>query len=111
MRRAVIDGQDRLLVVVRDIEERKQTDRRERQTSAGLRAAIEAAQELMDCADLDMLYRRSVELAREKMGLERCGLYLLDDQSNSICWARMAPTIRARQRMSVTARDPVAEAS
>ncbi len=80
MRRAAIDGQDRLLVVVRDIVERKRAIEREHQISAGLRAAIEAAQELMDCADLDTLYRRCVELAREKIGLERCGLHLLDEQ-------------------------------
>jgi PAS domain S-box-containing protein len=79
MRRAVIDGLDRLLVVVRDIDERKRTTERERYIGTGLRAAIEAAQELMDCADLDTLYRRSVELAREKIGLERCGLHLLDE--------------------------------
>jgi len=39
---------------------------------------IEAADELMRCDDLDSVYRRAVELAREKLGLERCGLYLLD---------------------------------
>ena len=86
MRRAVIDGQDRLLVVVRDIDERKRTTERERRVGAGLRAAIEAAQELMDCADLDTLYRRSVELAREKIGLERCGLFLLDNQAQQSGW-------------------------
>ena len=47
MRRAVIDGQDRLLVVVRDIDERKRATEREHRVGAGLRAAIEAAQELM----------------------------------------------------------------
>ena len=38
----------------------------------------------MNCADLDTLYRRSVELAREKIGLERCGLHLLDDQQQHL---------------------------
>ena len=80
MRQAVIDGQDRLLMVVRDIDERKRAAQREQQIGVGLRAAIEAAQELMDCADLDTLYRRAVELAREKLEVERCGLFALDEQ-------------------------------
>ena len=37
MRRATIDGQDRLLVVVRDIDKRQRTTERERQIGAGLR--------------------------------------------------------------------------
>jgi PAS domain S-box-containing protein len=112
MRRAVIDGQDRLLVVVRDIEERKRTTERERQTSASLRAAIEAAQELMDCTDLDMLYRRSIELAREKLGLERCGLHLLDEDQQYLLGTygtdEHGQTIDERQaRVAITERSEV----
>jgi PAS domain S-box-containing protein len=64
--------------------ERKRAEERERRFSRGLRAVIDAAQELLNCADLDTLYRRSVELAREKLGLERCGLHLMDDQAQSL---------------------------
>jgi PAS domain S-box-containing protein len=64
--------------------ERKRAEERERRVSQGLRAVIATAQELIDCADLDTLYRRSVELARERLGLERCGLYLLDDRAEFI---------------------------
>ncbi len=64
----------------RDITDHKQAAEHERHISQGLRAVIEAAQELIDCADLDTLFRRAVELAREKLGLERCGLHLVDDQ-------------------------------
>ena len=40
----------------------------------------------MDCADLDTLYRRGIELAREKIGAteERCGLFLLDNQAQHL---------------------------
>ena len=67
-----------------DITERKEAEERERSVSQGLRAVIEATQELINCADLDMLYQRSVELAREKLGLERCALYLVADDEKSI---------------------------
>ncbi len=70
--------------VSHDITKRRQSEERERHIGQGLRAVIEATQELMDCADLDTLYRRSVELAREKIGLERCGLFLLDNQTQSL---------------------------
>jgi PAS domain S-box-containing protein len=67
-----------------DITDRKQAAERERRIGQGLRTVIEAAQELIDCVDLDMLYRRSVELAREKLGLERCGLFLVDEQAQCL---------------------------
>ena len=65
--------------ISRDITDRMLAEQREKTISQGLRAVIDATQELIDCADLDTLYRRSVELAREKLGLERCGLHLLDE--------------------------------
>jgi PAS domain S-box-containing protein len=67
-------------VLFQDITERKRAEERERRTSQGLRAVIEAVDELMSCADLDTLYRRAVELAREKLKVERCGLFTLDEQ-------------------------------
>ena len=67
-----------------DITARKAAEEREQRVSQGLRTVIEAAQELINCADLDALYQRSVELAREKLGLERCGLYVLDDHEEFI---------------------------
>ncbi len=48
-------------------------------TARQLRAALEATNELIQVQDLDTLYRRTVELVREKFGIERCGLYLTDE--------------------------------
>jgi PAS domain S-box-containing protein len=46
--------------------------------TVGLRAVVEAAEELLACPDLDTVCRRAVELARQRLGVERCGLYLAD---------------------------------
>ncbi len=44
----------------------------------GLSAVLSAADELVSCPDINIMLRRAVELAREKLGIERCGLFLLD---------------------------------
>jgi PAS domain S-box-containing protein len=108
MRQAMIDGQYRLLVVARNIEDRRRAEEREQRVSQGLRTVIEAAQELIDCADLDSLYRRSVELAREKLGLERCALYLLDDHERFI-QGTFGTDDRGQTTDEHTARHPVQE--
>jgi PAS domain S-box-containing protein len=60
-------------------EERRAALENERITSERLRTIVTAADELIRANDLDVLYRRSVELAREKLGVERCALYILDE--------------------------------
>ena len=74
-----------VLVFGVDITERKQAEQalhqsvaQQEQAARYLRATIEAAQELTQVPDLDTLCRRTVELAREKLEIERCGLHLLD---------------------------------
>jgi GAF domain-containing protein len=44
-----------------------------------LRAVVEAADELITCPDIDTLFRRAVELAREKLGIERCAIFVKDN--------------------------------
>lgn len=51
--------------------------------SPSYRAVVAAADELMLCPDLDTLFRRAVELAREKLALERCSIFVEEDG-----WAR-----------------------
>ena len=66
--------------VSRDVTDRTLAQRRDQTISRGLRAVIEVADELMSCVDPDTLYRRAVELARAKLNVERCGLFMLDEQ-------------------------------
>ncbi len=55
----------------------------EQQTSLinGLRAVVDMADELLACPDEDTITRRAVELAREKLGLERCSLQWFESQT------------------------------
>jgi PAS domain S-box-containing protein len=62
--------------VARDVTERQRMEQQQSAMTASLRAVLEAADELIACPDLDSLYRRAVELARDKLGLERCGILL-----------------------------------
>ncbi len=80
-----------LVGIARDITERKRAEEdltrsaeTQQKLTRRLRATIEATDELMRLADLDLLYRRAVELAREKLGVERCGLLLVDPSGQSI---------------------------
>ncbi len=42
----------------------------------GLQAALDAARELIRCDGIDNLFYQAVELARERLGVERCGIFL-----------------------------------
>ncbi|MDA1143134.1 MAG: PAS domain S-box protein [Planctomycetota bacterium] len=47
-------------------------------------AIFESTQTLSACPDLDALFRKAVELAREKLGIERCGLFLEDPETGDV---------------------------
>ncbi len=46
---------------------------------------LSAADELMTYRDLDVLLRRSVELSRDRIGLERAALFLYDETGEHLC--------------------------
>lgn len=72
------DGRSALLLIVRDISDRRTSEDRQSATLRGLRAVVEIADELIAHPDLDSVYRRAIELARERLGLERCAIMLSD---------------------------------
>lgn len=71
-------GRPAALFTVRDITARKKEIERQFVTMQGLRAIVEIADELIACRDMDSLLRRAVELARERLGLERAGIMRAD---------------------------------
>ncbi len=64
----------------REIDERLRQGRETRR----LRAILEATDTLIDCNDPEVFFRRAVELAREKLEIERCAIYLLDPTLTSL---------------------------
>jgi len=63
---------------------RRQAQEKERRTTAGLRATLGAADELIGITDREQLFRRAVEVARERLGLERVGISLLAEDGEHI---------------------------
>lgn len=59
------------------IAERKRAQAQEKALSQGLRSILSCADDLLHIENLDALLRRSIELGRERLGLERCALFLL----------------------------------
>lgn len=61
-----------------EIQQLQQAQEQQETLAEGLRAILLAADELVVCPDLDTMQRRAVELAREKLHIERISLFLLD---------------------------------
>jgi len=59
-----------------DLTERRKVEERQKALTTGLRAVVASADELINCPDVDTVFRRAVELGREKLGLERCAIFL-----------------------------------
>ncbi|MFH0909370.1 MAG: PAS domain S-box protein [bacterium] len=70
-----VRGRRFLLYIVHDITARKEAEDRQRVLTNDLRAIVEIAYELIVCPDMDAMLRRAVELAREKLGIERCSIF------------------------------------
>jgi PAS domain S-box-containing protein len=67
-----------------EITERKRAEEREQAITRGLRAVVEAADELITVEDIDTFYRRAVELAREKLKVERGAIFLLNTEKQNL---------------------------
>ncbi len=64
--------------VVLDITERKHAEEAQQTLLNGLRTVLNIADDLIACPSEDALYLRATELARERLGLERCGVFVLE---------------------------------
>ena len=73
----------RLFGTVLDISDRKRAELAQQSLTEGLRVVLQLADELIACPNEDALYLRAVELGRERLGLERCGILIL--KGEEIC--------------------------
>lgn len=67
-----------ILCSMRDITEQREVEERQAAMTSGLRSVLLAAGELLTYPDLHSVTRRAIELAREKLGLERAAIFMLD---------------------------------
>lgn len=70
--------------ISRNITEKKEAENSQRTLLMGLQAVLDIADELLSCASVDELLRRAVEMASERLGLERTAI-LLQDNSGKLC--------------------------
>jgi len=63
--------------IVMDITDRKIAEQRQAATMEGLRAILDMADNLLAAENVDELYRRAVELSREKLKLERTAIMIV----------------------------------
>lgn len=73
-----------LVGVTHDNTERKRAEERERAIAHSLRGVVEATDELITIQDLDTFYRRAVELAREKLQVERGAILLFNSTHDAL---------------------------
>ncbi len=64
--------------IVLDITTRRAAEDANRKLTEGLRTILDATDELMACETVDEIWRRAVELTRERFGLERSGIVILE---------------------------------
>ncbi len=70
--------------ISRDITAYKLALEQQRELAAGMKAVLEMADALLNIDDYDLLLRRAVELPRERLGIERCSIYLQVDKHHMI---------------------------
>ncbi|MGV3720905.1 MAG: PAS domain-containing protein, partial [Actinomycetota bacterium] len=77
----IAPGRWRAVGVCTDVTQRRAAMERQERLLAGLQTVLSMADELLICPNLDEVLRRAVELGRERLGLERCAIFLLEGDS------------------------------
>ncbi len=67
------------MVQMQDVTALRRSQERQHRLIAGQRAIVETASDLAACSSIAEVYRRAVELAVKRIGLERCALLVLRD--------------------------------
>ncbi|MDF2439575.1 MAG: hypothetical protein JWN98_559 [Abditibacteriota bacterium] len=80
-----MDDKVLLYSIVHDQTALRQSSRRQAMLSQGLHAVLSATDELLKYKNMATLLQRAVELAHEKLELERCTIFLVDTEHDEIC--------------------------
>ena len=64
--------------VLVDITQEREARLKAQQSGEGLRQVVAIADELIQLRDVDEICRRTIELARERLGVERCSIFLVE---------------------------------
>ena len=81
------DGQNQPLSMIEisnDITSHKRAEARQAAMTRGLHEVLAIADELINCPEVDCLTRRAVELVRERLGVERCGMVLVAEDGEHL---------------------------
>ncbi len=70
--------------ISRDITKRKHAEDSLRRLAEGMKKVLEMNEELLNCTTLDEVLQRAVELPRERLGIQRTGLYFLSEDGDKI---------------------------
>jgi len=63
-------------VMFLDITDRRRAEEQQERQSRRLQAVVSITNELIECADEDAVFRRVVELSRERLRVERCAIFV-----------------------------------
>ncbi len=86
---------ERNTALEREIVERQRAEQREQRKSALMRAAMDATNELVGLDNIDELWRRAIELARERLGIERCTVFVRNEQTGQV-WGTFGTDVQGR---------------
>ncbi len=75
----VINGRRQIVEIFIDITERKRMEQLQLDMVVGLRAVLAITDKLIASPDVDTLFRQAVELARDELRLERCAIFIEEE--------------------------------
>jgi signal transduction histidine kinase len=75
---------ERNALLERQIRERELVETRHSETTLHMRELIGIANELAESESLESLWKRAIELALSRLGIERCGIFVLDEAQSEV---------------------------
>jgi signal transduction histidine kinase len=70
---------ERNVLLERQARERDLIETQQAEQAKDMRGMLVAADELLTCATVDDIWRKAIEIAQSRLGIERCGIFVLND--------------------------------